>query len=307
MKYASVLVTGAAGMVGGAVSRRLASAGMTVVGTDLRDPGTHAGTFVAGDLGDPALVQGILARHPVEAIIHCGGVSGSMLSVDDPGNILRANVVGTFNVLDTMRRAGLRRLVFCSSASVYGATPAEPVIEECALHPISVYGASKIAGEALMEAYCRMWGLDAVALRIYQVYGPGRTTECQVKSLLAGALQGRPVDIHFAPETRRQYVYLDDVVDAVHCALESPAFPRRTYNICGDASLRLDEIAAQVSEAVGKVEVRYVPAPNSPGNSRGKVDIVAARRDLGFTPRVALREGLRKYADWLRPRLATEA
>ena len=307
MKYASVLVTGAAGMVGAAVSRRLAAAGTTVLGTDLRDPGDHAGPFIAGDLGDPALVQGVLARHSVEAIIHCGGVSGSMLSIDDPGNIFRTNVAGTFNVLEAMRKTGLRRLVFCSSASVYGGTPAEPVIEESALHPISVYGASKIAGEALMEAYCRMWGLEAVALRIFQVYGPGRTTECQLKSLLTGALQGRPVDIRFAPETRRQYVYIDDVVDAVFNALESPPFPRRTYNICGDASLRLDEIATQVAEAVGRVDVRYQPAPNSPRNARRTVEIIAATRDLGFTPRVALREGLRKYAEWLRPRLATGA
>ncbi len=306
MKYASVLVTGAAGMVGAAVSRHLAAAGTTVVGTDLRNPGDHAGPFVAGDLGDPALVQGVLARHPVEAIIHCGGVSGSMLSIDDPGNIFRANVVGTFQVLEAMRKTGLRRLVFCSSASVYGGTPREPITEEDALHPLSVYGASKIAGEALMEAYCRMWGLDAVALRIFQVYGPGRTTECQVNSLLAGALLERPVEIRFAPETRRQYVYIDDAVDAVLRALESPAFARRTYNICGKASLRLDEIAAQVSESVGSVEVRYMPAPNSAVNTRGKVDIVAARRDLGFTPRVALREGLGKYAQWLRPRLAAE-
>lgn len=305
MKYACVLVTGASGMVGAAVSRRLASAGTTVVCTDLRDAGDHAGTFVAGDLGDPALLQGMLARHPVAAIVHCGGVSGSMLSVDDPGNIFRANVVGTFNVLEAMRKSGLRRLVFCSSASVYGGTPVEPVTEESALHPISVYGASKIAGEALMEAYCQMWGLEAVALRIFQVYGPGRATECQVKSLLAGALQGRPVDIRFAPETRRQYVYIDDVVDAVLSALESPVFPRRTYNICGEVSLRLDEIVTQVAEAVGRVDVRYQPTPNSPRNARRTVDIVAARRDLGFTPRVTLREGLGKYAAWLRPRLAT--
>lgn len=295
----SVLITGAAGLVGAAVGQALSARGVRVTGTDLHDPRSAAVEYRGGDLADKDFVLSLFRAHPFDAIVHCGGISGSMLARDDPEAIFRANIVGTFHLLEAARTHGPRRFVFCSSASVYGSSPAEPVVEETALHPISVYGASKVAGEAMIEAYVRMWGFDAVALRIFQVYGPGRTTDCQVRELLLGALQRQPVELGFHPETRRQYVHVDDVVDALLRALSGHARSRLTYNISGAESLRLDELSALVASVVGPVKVRYSPTGGSPRNDRGTIDISAARQDLGYEPRVGLREGVIAYAEWL--------
>lgn len=303
MIYGSVLVTGAAGLVGGAVARRLLSEGARVAGTDMQNTEGLDCPFFTADLADARRLQAILREHPVEAIVHCGGVSGSMLFVDNPLAIVQANVLGTVNVLEVARTSGIRRLVFCSSASVYGATPPDPVVEEAALHPLSVYGASKIAGEALLEAYAAQWSLDAVALRIFQVYGPGRTTECQIRSMLMGGLLKQSVRLRFAPETMRQYVFIDDVVTAVVRALEAQVYPRRSYNVCGDTSLSLTQIAALVAQVVPGVDIRFEPTRSSPANARGSVDIAAATRDLGFVPKVSLQDGINRYATWLRNRL----
>ena len=295
----AVLITGAAGLVGAAVGQALAARGMRVIGTDLQDSRSGAVENRTGDLADKDFVLSLFRDYPLDAIVHCGGISGSMLARDDPEVIFRANIVGTFHLLEAARTHGPRRFVFCSSASVYGSSPAEPVVEEAALHPISVYGASKVAGEALIEAYVRMWGFDAVSLRIFQVYGPGRTTDCQVRDLVLGALTRQPVELGFHPETRRQYVHVDDVVDAVSRALSVHARSRLAYNVSGAESLRLDELSALVANVIGPVEVRYSPTGTSPRNDRGTVDLSAARQDLGYEPRVGLREGIMAYADWL--------
>lgn len=300
MRYRSILVTGAAGLVGGAVARRLLASGVTVTATDICNSTELDCLFFTADLADPVRLREILVDHPFEAIVHCGGVSGSMLFTNEPMAIVKANILGTVNLLEAARTANIKRIVFCSSASVYGARLLDPVLEEAALHPVSVYGASKIAGEVLLEAYAAQWGLESVALRIFQVYGPGRTTECQIQSLLMGGLQKQPVYLRFAPETMRQYVYIDDVVDAIVLALLSRAYPQRTYNICGDQSLNLDQIAKLVASAVPGIDVRFESLPSGPLNARRNVDISAAARDLGFVPRVSLEEGINRYANWLR-------
>ena len=177
----TVLVTGASGLIGHAVRARLAAAGRPVLGVDMAAKPGQAPVAIA-DLGDVHRLHALAAAHAVGAVVHCGAVLGPMVSVDNPYAIVQTNVVGTANILELARVRKLRRVVFCSSISAYGPTAAPAteagVPEDVPLAPSSVYGASKVAGEQLLASYRRQHGLDAVAIRLSWVYGPGRTTAC---------------------------------------------------------------------------------------------------------------------------------
>lgn len=299
----TILVTGASGFIGHRVAARLHADGRPVIGLDRRPPppGGAPFAFHEADVNDVHRLHAAVRGRELDAIVHCGGLSGLMVGRDNPFMICETNVRGTAHVLELARQLRPRRIVFCSSISAYGETPPDAVVtEEMPLRPTTVYGASKAAGEAILGAYVAEHGVDAVALRITHVYGPGRETECFIRQLLEAAAARRPTRLPHPWRSRRQYVHVTDVVDAIGLALAADALPRRAYNVGPGRQHTLGEVAETVKRVVGPVDVDFDDAREPSEYRCGLLDVSAAARDLGYRPKVELEAGIAAYAAALR-------
>ena len=284
-----VLVTGCSGLIGRRVAERLHEAGIDVLGVDLR-PGDGPFPSVVGDAADLALMRRLVEEHP--NVVHSGAVSGPMLMLDNPHGIAQANLGGAMAVFEACREAGVRRLVWLSSIAVYGDQPTlDPIPETTALNPQSFYGHTKAAGEVLLHAYVTRYGLSAAALRLSSVYGVRRQTECRLRSAIEAGLAGRPAAVAAEGTSFRQYLHVDDAAEAVLLALSASALPQLFYNVTGGTYVTEAALAAMLQGLVpGLVTVPGPPAWNE--GHLGPLLIDAARRDLGYMPKVSLRDGL---------------
>jgi nucleoside-diphosphate-sugar epimerase len=298
-----ILVTGASGLVGEAVARRLIGQGHAVVATDLQAPTQSLGCpFHAADLREPDAVARMIGDHAVRTVLHAGAISGGMVAPNDPYRVAMVNVTGTIHLAEACRLAGVERLVALSSIGVYGEQAGTaPVQEDAPKNAADVYSCSKIAMESVLHGFREAFGLPATVLRISSIYGPGRRTPCFVRGLLEAALDGRPAVVSDDLIHRRQFVYIDDVTDAVCLALQAPRLTYETYNVTGGLWLSEGEVAAVVRQAVpgSRVEVGPVPPLRLDGRM-GPLDISRARADLGYAPKVSLPEGVSRFAAYLR-------
>jgi UDP-glucuronate 4-epimerase len=299
----AVLVTGAAGLIGNAVRAKLEASGRSVVPIDLVGRTEEGKSIVVCDIGDIHRLHGIAAEHKLAGIIHCGAHSGPMVARDNPYWTVQVNVVGTANILELARLHGDIRVIYCSSTSVYGSVPRpEPVAEDVALFPVSVYGASKVAGEQLLSAYASQFNLDGVSLRFSWVYGPRRTTDCVVRTMIVDALAGKPTRIPYGRGFHRQYIHVEDVAAALIAAMGRSNPPRRVYTVTGGTYLTFDEITDTVKRILPNAEIELGPGPDPDDGVQPRFDISAAERDLGFRPSLTFEEGVRQYAEWLKNR-----
>ncbi|RYE79308.1 MAG: NAD(P)-dependent oxidoreductase [Hyphomicrobiales bacterium] len=303
MSDETVLVTGASGLIGQRLLTRLVEEGRRAIGIDMAAKPGHQPVEIV-DLGDIHRLHTIAARENVTSVVHCGAVSGPMVMIDNPYGIVRANVVGTANVVELARVRRMRRLVFCSSTSAYGPTHEPPegsrgVPEEAPLRPSSVYGATKVAGEQLLSGYRAQHGLDAVAIRLSWVYGPGRTTDCVIRTMIEDAQAGRPTRLTFGRDFPRQFIHVDDAVDALLRAHDAPTCPQAVYTATGDSCLTIGEIADVVRTVLPQADIEVAPGADPLDDHQHRFDTSAIACDLGFEPRQTLEAGIRSYAQWL--------
>ena len=296
-----VLVTGASGFIG--YPTLLAAAeGWETIGFDLSRPAetVSGANFVIGDFTDIHHLYRILREHAIDTIVHAGGISGPMLSRDNPYHVCSANVIGTINLLEAARTTGVRRFVFLSSAQAYGDTPPPPVPEDAPFRARDLYGATKAAGDLLLRAYREQYGLDAVALRISNVYGPRRRTRNAVLTMLEDALAGRPTSLDFGGGYGRAYLYVSDAVNAIFAAIKAPSLAQPAYNIAGLQFEPMERIADIVRKLFPNARITMAPGVDAMGYRRERLDISAAKRDLGWSPEWDLERGISHYAAWLR-------
>lgn len=296
-----VLVTGSRGFIGSALSRTLVQGGESVVGSDLADSGNDGAEFRACDITDLRQVDLLFGRDRFDTIFHCGAVSGPMIMAERPLDIWRINVLGTAHLLEAVRRQASGRFVFCSSCSVYGAINAAPIEEDTPPDPGSVYGASKVAAEQAMTGYVREHGVEAVALRLSWVYGPGRQTPTTLEELLRATFEARPLQIAGAPEEMTHYVHVEDVVAGLIAAARAASLRRLIYNISAGNGIPMSEVVAIVRGLAPGLEVSFSSRSSSTAGPEGFL-LTNARRDLGYAPHIALAEGLRGYHEALRAR-----
>lgn len=293
------LITGVNGFIGASYAERLKRGGASVTGVDLQtaDQAGHCDEYLQLDLGSPVAAQVLRGLPAFERILHAGGISGFMVETDNPQRIFDVNVAGTMAVLDLARRIRCRRLVLCSTLMVYGpdAGPAAPHTEAEYPEPISVYGGSKLAVEGLMHAFRGQYDVDAIALRFTHVYGPGRTTECFVRDMLAAAAAGRPCRIGQASGSLRQYVHIDDVCQSIDLALGIERPRSRVFNISADEIHTLAEVAAIVRGMAPALEVSFDEQRDLPNYRIGKLSIQRARDELGYAPGLPLPQGIEAY------------
>ena len=301
-KRRNILVTGTNGMLGRPLAQKLAAEGRNVVGFDLGLPqGGDPGYAVEmGELRNNKTLQDLFERYDFDGIVHCGGISGPMVIPDRPLDVCAINITATVQLMDLARHFGIKRFVHCSSIAAYGSIEGgAPLAETGPFRPVDIYGATKAAGDALIHAYRVEHGLNGIALRIGRVYGPGRTTRSFVKTLLENALKGVPSRPEGDGSASYQYIYRDDVVEALTLALDTKETSLAAYNI-GNREMTSDfEVAEIVSNIVPGAEITF-DAMAAITTTRSSMNIDAAARDLGFHPKVNMQAGVEAYFNWMR-------
>lgn len=296
-------VTGGAGFIGSHLVDRLLAAGHEVVVLDNLSTGSRANlegagarlTLLEGDLRDPAAVAAAVAG--CEVVFHQAALAAVARSVDNPVEVHEVNVVGTLHLLEACRAAGVRRVVFASSSSVYGDTPTLPKREDAPLRPRSPYAATKAAGEGLMQAWHATYGLETVVLRYFNVYGPRQSPRSQyaavVPRFVAAVRAGEAPVIYGDGQQTRDFTWVGDVVHALELAASAPgAAGAGPINLGGGERVSVLSLAQRVARAAGReVAPRHEPA--RAGDVRDSLaDTARARALLGWVPRTSLDEGL---------------
>ena len=297
-----LLITGGAGFIGSHIARTVARAGERVRVMDDFSSGRPANLddiageieLVHGDLRDVDAVA--RAADGVEVIYHQGAVPSVPRSVVDPRTTLDVGITGTLNVLLAARDAGARRVVFASSSSVYGDTPEMPKREEMTPRPLSPYAISKLSAEQLCGVFTRLYGLETVALRYFNVFGPNQDPTSQyaavIPKFIAAVAAGERPTIYGDGEQSRDFTYIDNVVDANLRAATAPEAAGRVFNIASGRAITVNRMLALVGELLGKPAEAERVDPR-PGDIRDSLaDISAAREVLGYEPAVSFEDGL---------------
>jgi nucleoside-diphosphate-sugar epimerase len=308
---AKFLVTGAAGFIGRSIAAALLKRGETVRGVDSFITGKRGNLiglegmeFVAGDLADPAVCERVCAG--VEVVFHEAALASVPRSVADPVGTNLNCVTATLNLLVAARDAAVRRVVYAGSSSAYGDTPTLPKSEGMLPNPISPYAVAKLAGEQYMRAFTRVYGLETVVLRYFNVFGPYQDPTSDYSGVLAifcrKMLSDQQPSIYGDGEQSRDFTFIDNVVHANLLAGEAPAanVSGQVMNTATGNRVTLNQIFTILRDLTG-YNGDPVYAPPRPGDIRDSLaDISLAGQLMGYKPLVDLREGLRRTVDWYR-------
>jgi UDP-glucuronate 4-epimerase len=311
-----VLVTGIAGFIGSHLGRRLLDEGHEVTGLDSFDSylygaapkernaaalGTHPRLrLVRGDIGDGRLLREL--AEGVDVVAHLAALAGVRPSIADPPRYARTNVEGTLNVLEACRAAGVQRLVFASSSSVYGARPDATgafVESDPCLRPASPYAATKRAGELLCATYRDLFGIGSALLRFFTVYGPRQRPDMAIHAFTRRIAAGETVTLFGDGSSARDYTFIDDIVEGTYAACRAVRAGQCTaYNLGGSRTTTLWRMVELIAAALGQpVRVKFLP--DQPGDvPRTFADVARAARDLGYAPQVPIEEGIRRFVAW---------
>jgi UDP-glucuronate 4-epimerase len=326
-----ILITGAAGFIGFHLARRFLSAGATVVGLDnLNDyysvllkedrlrvleqnPGFH---FERMDLADSASLNTLFKTQGFTHVINLAAQAGVRYSLINPGSYINSNIVGFANVLECCRHHKIEHLVYASSSSVYGLNTAMPFsIHDNVDHPVSLYAASKKASELMAHSYSYLYKLPTTGLRFFTVYGPWGRPDMALQLFTTAICQGKPINVFNHGKMRRDFTYIDDIIEGVFRIVHripepnpdwngdnpdpgtSPA-PYRIYNIGNNNTVELEHFISVLEEALGRKATRnYMDMqPGDVPATYANVDDLI--RDVGFKPSTTIEEGIRRFIDW---------
>jgi UDP-glucuronate 4-epimerase len=327
----SILVTGAAGFIGFHVARRLLDNGRMVVGLDnmnayydpklkearLAELEKYAGfCFAKLDLADRAGMAALFAEHRFPLVVHLAAQAGVRHSLVDPHAYVDANLVGFTNILEGCRHNGCCHLLYASSSSVYGGNTRMPFsVHDNVDHPLSLYGASKKANELMAHAYAHLFDLPTTGLRFFTVYGPWGRPDMAMWLFAAAILAGEPIKLFNHGNMRRDFTFIDDVVQAVTRLIDKPAKPDpawsgdapdpagskapwRVYNIGNNNPVDVQHVVDLLEQAIGKKAIREM-APMQAGDVPATyADVDDLTRDVGFKPSTPIAEGIGKFVAW---------
>jgi UDP-glucuronate 4-epimerase len=319
----NVLVTGAAGFIGSHLCERLLARGDRVVGLDNFDPfygrevkqqnlaaaSSNPGfQLVEGDIRNTADIQRALsaAGGAVDVVVHLAALAGVRPSLREPERFFDVNVMGTVRLFEACRAAGITRIVFASSSSVYGQDSAVPFREAdpCA-RPLSPYAASKRAGELWAWNAHHLHQLAVTCLRFFTVYGPRQRPDLAIHKFVAAIARGEPIELYGDGSTARDYTFIDDIIDGVVASIDRQATTPgdfRIYNLGGSRTTPLARLVEVIAAAVGRAP-RVVRTTEQPGDMRQTLaDVTLAQRELGFSPQVGLEAGVTQFVKWWRAR-----
>ncbi|MEO5332260.1 MAG: NAD-dependent epimerase [Magnetococcus sp. YQC-5] len=328
-----VLVTGAAGFIGSHLALRLLERGDQVVGLDnLNDyydvnlklarldrlAGRQGFSFEKMDLSNREGMADLFERNGFDGVVNLAAQAGVRYSLQNPMSYVDTNLVGFTNVLEGCRHAQVKHLVFASSSSVYGANESMPFsVHQNVDHPLSLYAASKKANELMAHTYAHLFRLPVTGLRFFTVYGPWGRPDMALFLFTRAILEGRPIDVFNHGDMRRDFTYVDDIVEGVIRVLDriptpdpewsgshpdpcSSSAPYRLYNIGNNQPVELMEYITALEDALGiRAEKNMLPmqAGDVPATW---ADVEDLSRDVGFRPATPVRVGIRRFVDWYR-------
>jgi UDP-glucose 4-epimerase len=297
------LVTGGAGFIGSHISERLLADGHTVRIYDNFSSGKRTNLATLGkaevleaDVRDYAAVE--RACDGCDVVFHQAAIVSVPYSVAHPDESHDVNIEGTLNVLRAAKARGVKRVVFACSAAVYGEDPEVPKRESMAAEPISPYGVEKITGEYYMQVWAKLYGVETVSLRYFNVFGPRQDPSSPYSGVISvfvkRVLEGQPPTIFGDGNQTRDFVYVENVVDANIRAATRAGVSGRAYNVACGAKITLNELLATIARIAGKnVEATHA-APREGDIRESIADIARARTELGYEPKVGVEEGLRR-------------
>jgi UDP-N-acetylglucosamine/UDP-N-acetyl-alpha-D-glucosaminouronate 4-epimerase len=311
---AKYLVTGGAGFIGSHLCEELARRGHTVRVADSLITGKRSNLdhvsgveFLEGDLADLAFAQRAVGG--MEYVLHQAAIPSVPRSVKDPITSNRANVDATVNVLVAARDAGVKRLVFAGSSSAYGDTPTLPKREDMPTNPLSPYALQKVIGEQYLQMFTRLYGLETVSIRYFNVFGPRQDPSSPYSGVISvfatALLERRSPAIYGDGEQTRDFTYVANVVDGVLRACEAPGVSGEVINVATGGRISLNDLfRAMRAITGGTVEPAYAE-PRAGDVRDSQADIAKAKRLLGYQPSVSFEEGLRRTVEWYRSATAT--
>jgi UDP-glucuronate 4-epimerase len=326
-----VLVTGAAGFIGFHVSQRLLARGDTVVGldnlNDYYDPSLKesrldvirdnpAFSFTRMDLEDADGLMQLFAAEGFDRVVHLAAQAGVRYSIENPRAYIDSNIVGTLNVLEGCRHHPVEHLVYASSSSVYGSNTAMPFsVHDNVDHPLSLYAASKKANELMAHTYSNLYDIPTTGLRFFTVYGPYGRPDMALFYFTKSILAGEPIDVFNYGKHRRDFTYIDDIVEGIlrtldHIATPAPEWdsanpdpgtsssPYRIYNIGNSKPVELMHYIHVIEDCLGKkAEMNLLPL--QPGDVPDTyADVQALVADTGYQPDTSVEEGVSRFIKW---------
>jgi UDP-glucuronate 4-epimerase len=333
MSQDAVLITGAAGFIGFALARQLLEGGRAVVGVDsvndYYDPALKKArlavlgqfdrfAFHKTDLAERGAVERIFKEAEFGPVVHLAAQAGVRYSLQNPYAYLDANLAGFLNVLEGCRHRRTGHLVFASSSSVYGGNTRLPFsVHDNVDHPISLYAATKKANELMAHSYSHLYGLPATGLRFFTVYGPWGRPDMAMYIFAKAISEGQPIKLFNQGEMRRDFTYIDDVVEAVERVIAkkpgktelqsggeidqaTSTAPWRIYNIGNNRAVEVPRVVTLLEQALGR-KANIELTPMQPGDvPETCADIDDLMRDVGFCPATSIEDGVRKFVTWYR-------
>jgi UDP-glucuronate 4-epimerase len=325
-----IFITGAAGFIGFHLAQRLLADGHTVTGydgmTDYYDPalkrarlamlaGHERFVLIEGMLEDAARLREGLAQSGAEVVLHLAAQAGVRYSLEQPQSYIQSNVVGTANLLEALRALPPKHLIFASTSSIYGGNSKVPFAEtDRADGPVSLYAATKKSGEAMVHAYAHLFGIPATCVRFFTVYGPWSRPDMAPLKFATAMMEGRPIDVYGFGRMRRDFTFVDDLVDAIARLMErapetgkgvahdslSEVAPFRIVNIGGGRPTELMDFISALERALG-VKAQLNLLPMQPG------DVVATEADtrllqalIGAMPQTPMDVGVARFVAWFK-------
>ncbi len=310
-----ILVTGAAGFIGFHVCQRLLQDGQHVVGFDNfndyydvrlkearhRQLEQHpCYTGVRGDLCDYPLLQDLFRREGFDQVVHLAAQAGVRFSIENPFWYQKSNLEGFLNILEACRHAAVKRLVYASSSSVYGANTKLPFSEDDRVdNQVSLYGATKKANELMAHTYTHLYGLQTVGLRFFTVYGPWGRPDMAMWTFTASILAGRAIPVFNHGQMQRDFTFVDDIVSGIRgCILTDGLAPYEIFNLGNHRSEKLMDMIGELEHALGR-KAKTEMLPMQPGDVPATyADITRARTKIGFEPTTPISVGIPRFVQW---------
>jgi len=328
-----VLVTGAAGFIGSALSIRLLARGDEVIGidnhNDYYNPQLKADrlarhidhphyTHVRGDLADRTCMENLFKDTKPNRVVNLAAQAGVRYSIENPLAYIDSNLVGFGHILEGCRHNNVEHLVYASSSSVYGSNTKMPFsVHDNVNHPVSLYAATKKANELMAHSYSHLYKLPTTGLRFFTVYGPWDRPDMALQKFAQAIVNDKPISMFNYGNHRRDFTYIDDIVEGVIRVLDKPAQPNpewngnnpdsassyapwRIYNIGNNNPVELKDYIAALEQALGK-EAKKEMLPLQPGDVPDTyADVEDLVRDFGYKPQMQLSEGMKNFVDWFK-------
>ncbi len=328
-----ILVTGAAGFIGFFTAKTLLERGDAVIGVDnfndYYDPALKEARSALLDkhdnfqmqridLADREAMERLFAREGFDKVVHLAAQAGVRYSIENPHTYIESNIVGMLHILEGCRHHDVAHCVYASSSSVYGANTAMPFsVHQNVDHPLSLYGATKKANELMAHSYSSLYGLSTTGLRFFTVYGPWGRPDMALFRFTKNIIEGEPIDVYNYGNHRRDFTYIDDIVEGVVRTLDHTATPNaewnttdpdpassnapyRIYNIGNRAPVELMRYIEVIEECVGrKAETNMLPM--QPGDVPDTwADTADLAKDVGYEPATPIEQGVKNFVDWYR-------